>query len=107
MSSTLGQPRAFEDRLRRDTGVRARQGLQHAHTNFIVLAQALAKATNTPYEMLLQQRIIDRLGLGQTRIWTTAELPIHRCTASPRSAGFEDSTYWSPSWTSHTGPAQR
>jgi D-alanyl-D-alanine carboxypeptidase len=81
------------------------KGFQYAHTNFIVLAQALAKATNTPYEMLLQQRIIDRLGLGQTRIWSTAELPDPPLHGFTKERGvFEDSTYWSPSWTSYTGP---
>lgn len=77
---------------------------QYAHTNFIVLAQAMAKATGTPYDTLLQQRIIDRLGLKQTQIWTTAELlapPLHGFTKE--RGVFEDSTYWSPSWTSHTG----
>ncbi|WP_234050148.1 MULTISPECIES: serine hydrolase [unclassified Xanthobacter] len=80
-------------------------GFQYAHTNFIVLAQALAKATGTPYPALLQQRIIDRLGLKQTRIWTTAELPDPPLHGFTKERGvFEDATYWSPSWTSFTGP---
>lgn len=80
-------------------------GFQYAHTNFIVLAQAMAKATGTPYETLLQQRIIDRLSLKQTKIWTTAELPDPPLHGFTKERGiFEDATYWSPSWTSYTGP---
>lgn len=77
----------------------------YAHTNFIVLAQALAKAAGTSYETLLQTRIIDRLGLKQTQIWTTAELPAPVLHGFTKERGvFEDSTYWSPSWTSYSGP---
>ncbi len=80
-------------------------GFQYAHTNFIVLAQALAKAAGTSYEALLQRRIINKLGLKQTRIWTTAELPAPPLHGFTKERGvFEDSTYWSPSWTSYTGP---
>lgn len=77
----------------------------YAHTNFVVLGEALAAATGEPYETLLQRRIIDRLGLAGTEIWTTAALPDPPLHAFTSERGvFEDSTYWSPSWTSHTGP---
>lgn len=80
-------------------------GFQYAHTNFIVLAQALAAATGESYEQLLQARILDRLDLAQTKIWTTAALPDPPLHAFTTERGiFEDSTYWSPSWTSYTGP---
>ncbi|RAI01808.1 serine hydrolase [Acuticoccus sediminis] len=78
---------------------------QYAHTNFIVLAEALAGATGTPYPTLLKQRIIDRLGLKETEIWTTAALPDPPLHGFTKERGiFEDATYWSPSWTSFTGP---
>lgn len=80
-------------------------GFQYAHTNFVVLAQALATATGLPYEQLLQERILERLDLQQTEIWTTAELPEPPLHAFTTERGiFEESTYWSPSWTSYTGP---
>ncbi|MBW8636981.1 beta-lactamase family protein [Hoeflea sp. WL0058] len=65
---------------------------------------ALLAAAGVPYEELLQERILDRLDLKQTEIWTTAELPDPLLHAFTMERGvLEDSTYWSASWTSLTG----
>ncbi|MEJ8571878.1 serine hydrolase domain-containing protein [Microbaculum marinum] len=91
---------AFEQGMQFEPGT----DFLYAHTNFIVLGQALGAATGKPYETLLQDRIVDRLDLMQTKIWTTAELPDPPLHAFTTERGIlEDSTYWSPSWTSYTG----
>lgn len=76
----------------------------YAHTNFVLLGKVLAAATGKTVQQLVTENIIERLGLEETRYVTTAELPapvLHAFT--PERGVFEDSTFWSPSWTSYTG----
>jgi D-alanyl-D-alanine carboxypeptidase len=79
-------------------------GFQYAHTNYILLAEALVAATGTPLEELVEARIIGPLGLGETSYWTTPALdePVLHAFTTERGI-FEDSTFWNPSWTSATG----
>ncbi|MCF3936601.1 beta-lactamase family protein [Acuticoccus sp. M5D2P5] len=80
-------------------------GFQYAHTNYLVLGEALAKATDTTYRSLLQKRIIEPLNLGQTEIWDSPSIlePALHAYTTERGV-FEDSTFWNPSWTADTGP---
>jgi len=76
----------------------------YAHTNFVLLGKVLAAATGKSVKQLVTEYVVERLGLEETRYITTAELPspvLHAFT--PERGVFEDSTFWSPSWTSYTG----
>jgi D-alanyl-D-alanine carboxypeptidase len=72
----------------------------YAHTNFVILGEVLRKATGKPVETLLQEGILARLALDNTRSEATAvvqEPVLHAFTAE--RGIYEDSTYWNPSWT--------
>ncbi|QGF25054.1 serine hydrolase [Raineyella fluvialis] len=89
----------------------------YAHTNYVLLGLALEKITGTPLDQLIQQKVLDPLGLVNTRDPGTAAIPepvLHAYTAErrealgiPASTAFlEDSTYWNPSWTLARGAIQ-
>ncbi|HXW46707.1 MAG TPA: serine hydrolase domain-containing protein, partial [Streptosporangiaceae bacterium] len=71
----------------------------YAHTNFVILGQALEKITGQPIARLIQEYIYQPLGLQNTATNCTAQIPqpvLHAFT-SDRGV-YEDSTYWNPSW---------
>src|SRR5262245_9407947 len=72
----------------------------YAHTNFIILGNVIQKVTGKPVEKLLRSRILRPLGLRNTRISALPDIPppvLHAYTAD--RGPYEDSTFWSPSWT--------
>jgi D-alanyl-D-alanine carboxypeptidase len=72
----------------------------YAHTNFIVLGMVIQDVTGKPVEKLLRSRILRPLGLRNTRISALPRIPPPALHAYTSERGpYEDSTFWSPSWT--------
>lgn len=90
----------------------------YAHTNYVLLGLALEKITGQPLDELLQQKILDPLGLANTSgNGGTPAIPepvLHAFSAERRDAlkvpaaiAFdEESTFWNPSWTLARGAVQ-
>ncbi len=89
----------------------------YAHTNYVILGLALEKATGKPMADLLQEKVLDPLGLKNTRPNLTAQIPepvLHAFTSERRSffnipdgqSFYEESTFWNPSWTINHGAIQ-
>jgi D-alanyl-D-alanine carboxypeptidase len=78
------------------------KGFNYSHTNFVLLKQVLEKIGGEPIEQLLRKHILQPLRLRDT------EYPLDSDIASPALHAFvigqhdvyQESTYWSPSWTS-------
>lgn len=72
----------------------------YAHTNFAVLSKVLRAVTGKPVARLIRKRVFAPLGLRQTQIsrlpWMPS--PVLHAYVSDRGP-YEDSTFWSPSWT--------
>ncbi len=76
----------------------------YAHTNLVILGEALQKITGQSVARMMQLRIMNRLRLRNTQIPSTPEIQQPVQHAFDRERGvFEDSTYFSPSWASHSG----
>ncbi len=72
----------------------------YAHTNYILLGRIVEAVTGRSTADEMERRVLRPLGLGETRIASTATIPrpvLHAFT-SERGV-YEDSTTWSPSWT--------
>ena len=89
----------------------------YAHTNYVILGLVLAEVTGMPLEDALQEKVLDPLGLANTRASLTAEIPepaLHAYSSERRSflkipegvPFYEDSTGWNPSWTISQGAIQ-
>jgi CubicO group peptidase (beta-lactamase class C family) len=90
---------------------------EYSHTNYFILGLALEAATGQPVEQLMQERVLDPLGLTATIANQTAAMPepaLHAFSSERREwlgipAGtrfYEESTYWNPSWTLTRGAVQ-
>ncbi|MFJ9815061.1 serine hydrolase domain-containing protein [Streptomyces sp. NPDC101151] len=76
----------------------------YSHANFVLLGRALEKITATPLDKLLRERVLNPLGLGETRNAFTPEIPAPVLHAYDDERGpYEDATYWDPSWTTAPG----
>lgn len=80
------------------------EGFQYSHANFIILGQVLEAITGDSLRSLVQLRVVSPLGLSALHYREDAALsaPVLHAYTDERGA-FENATYWSPSWTSHTG----
>jgi CubicO group peptidase (beta-lactamase class C family) len=89
----------------------------YAHTNYVLLGEALEKATGKDMPKLLAENVLQPLGLTNTANSFTPEIPapvLHAFTSERRAAlkiptgtrFYEDSTYWNPSWTITHGAIQ-
>jgi CubicO group peptidase (beta-lactamase class C family) len=77
---------------------------RYAHTNFVLLGEALTKITKMPLARLMQQQIFKPLGLTGTNISSTPQIPAPVLHAFIKAQGvYQESTYWNPSWTAGTG----
>jgi CubicO group peptidase (beta-lactamase class C family) len=90
---------------------------EYSHTNYFVLGLAMEAATGQSVEQLMQERVLDPLGLTETIANQTAAIPeptLHAFSSEHRAwleipAGkrfYEESTYWNPSWTLTQGAVQ-
>lgn len=89
----------------------------YSHAGYVILGQALERATGEPMAMMLREQVLDPLGLNHTKSETTAaiqEPALHAFTSERRAAlgiapstrFYEESTYWNPSWTLTHGAIQ-
>lgn len=71
----------------------------YAHTNYVILGEALQKITGRPVAQLIRQRILNPLGLHNTVSYSTPEIqqPVLHAFSSERGR-YEESTFWNPSW---------
>lgn len=72
---------------------------KYSHTDFVVLGAVLEKISGKKYAVLLQELVLDPLGLRNTRFQLDAEpqLPVLHTL---QEGDFRDSTYWNPSFVS-------
>jgi CubicO group peptidase (beta-lactamase class C family) len=72
---------------------------RYSHTDFVMLGAILEKVTGKKYSVLLQDLVLDPLGLRDTRLQFDAapQLPVLHTLAE---GDFQDSTYWNPSFVS-------
>lgn len=78
----------------------------YAHTNYAILSMIVAKVTGRAVGGLIQERVLGPLGLRQTRISRRPAMPgpvLH--SYNGESGRYQDSTFWSPSWTIGAGTA--
>jgi CubicO group peptidase (beta-lactamase class C family) len=76
----------------------------YSHTNLVILGEALQKIGGGSMRTLLRREITGPPGLRETDYPPTPEIafPVLHAFASDRGP-LEDSTYWNPAWTSHSG----
>ena len=89
----------------------------YAHTNYVILGLVLEEVTGMSLEDALQEKVLDPLGLTNTKASLTAEIPepaLHAYSSERRAfleipegeRFYEDSTGWNPSWTISQGAIQ-
>ena len=71
----------------------------YSHTNFVMLGAILERVAGRPYAALLDELILRRLGLQNTRLQFDAnpQLPVLHTLDDDT---FKDTTFWNPSWVS-------
>lgn len=76
----------------------------YAHTNYAILAKVLRRVAGEPVRRLIRNRILSPLGLRETAISRLPAIPTPVLHAYSSDRGpYEDSTFWSPSWTLGSG----
>ncbi|MBX7134053.1 MAG: beta-lactamase family protein [Fimbriimonadaceae bacterium] len=80
------------------------KGWNYSHTNFVILGEIMQRVSGMSVPKLLKKHIFDPLGLRESEFPLTAEIkpPVLHAFSLDREV-YEDSTYWSPSWTSFSG----
>jgi len=90
----------------------------YAHTNYVILGQALEKITGQPLDEALREKVLAPLGLDNTSGNDgTPAIPdpvLHAFSSERRQAltvppgvpFYEESTFWNPSWTLAQGAIQ-
>ncbi len=72
----------------------------YAHTNFAVLSKVISQVSGRSISTLMHKRIFKPLGLRHTAISRKPAVPGPILRAYTDTRGYyEDSTFWSPSWT--------
>jgi len=75
----------------------------YSHTTFVMLGQIMEQVYQKPFGDLIRERVYEPLALQSTHYLTNPEMPEPVLHAFTNERGvFEDSTYWNPSWTSHS-----
>jgi D-alanyl-D-alanine carboxypeptidase len=72
---------------------------RYSHTGFVMLGAILEKASGKAYAVLLQELVLDPLGLRDTRLQFDAD-PQQPVLQTLQELDFRDSTYWNPSFVS-------
>jgi CubicO group peptidase (beta-lactamase class C family) len=76
----------------------------YAHTNFAILSQVISEVTGRSISALMHERVFGPLGLEHTQISRYPAFPGAALHSYTGERGFyEDSTFWSPSWTIGAG----
>lgn len=79
----------------------------YSHSDYVILGQVLETATGRPMADLMQDYVLDPLGLDHTFAFDTAQIPgpvVHGFSAE--RGVWEDATFWNPSWTLARGAIQ-
>jgi CubicO group peptidase (beta-lactamase class C family) len=72
----------------------------YAHTNFAILSQVISQVTGQSISKLIDERVLEPLGLDHTQISRFPAMPGEALHAYTGERGlYEDDTFWSPSWT--------
>jgi CubicO group peptidase (beta-lactamase class C family) len=72
----------------------------YAHTNFLILQKVIKKVTGESVARQIRREVFRPLGMKHTKISAEPAIPGPVLHAYTGDRGFyEDSTYWSPSWT--------
>ena len=90
---------------------------EYSHSNYVILGLAMEAATGQSVEQLMQDHVLDPLGLAATVNDATAQIPepaLHAFSSErrewlgidPGMRFYEESTYWTPSWTITRGAVQ-
>ncbi len=107
LSYSLAQPRLFTPGA----------NWEYSHSNYFVLGLVMEAATGQSVEQLMQDRVLDPLGLSATVNNATGQMAdpaLHAFTSERRASlgiesgtrFYEESTYWNPSWTITQGAVQ-
>jgi CubicO group peptidase (beta-lactamase class C family) len=76
----------------------------YTHTDYVLLGSILSKIMQQPIDQLFSTGIIKKLNLTKTQFISTAVIPfpvLH--SFSQNRSIYEESTFWSPSWTGSSG----
>jgi CubicO group peptidase (beta-lactamase class C family) len=107
ISYSLSQPRIFAPGT----------NWEYSHSNYFIMGLAMEAATGQSVAQLMQDRVLDPLGLTQTVNNETGQVDepaLHTFTSerrawlgiAPGTRIYEESTYWNPSWTLTRGAVQ-
>lgn len=79
-------------------------GWAYAHSDLTLLGDVMEKATGQPLGKVLQQRILDPLGMDRSSVVLSPQMsePILHGYTNERGV-FEDSTFWNPTAFLHSG----
>jgi D-alanyl-D-alanine carboxypeptidase len=76
----------------------------YAHTNFVILGEALSKITRQPLAALFRRMILNPLGLTSVGISSKPGIRSPVLHAFVTQGGtYQESTFWNPSWTAGRG----
>ena len=89
----------------------------YSHTNYVVLGLVIEAITGKPMAEVMEERVLDPLGLDHTVASQTGAIPepaLHAFTSerrvplgiAPDTPFTEEATYWNPSWTITNGAVQ-
>jgi CubicO group peptidase (beta-lactamase class C family) len=89
----------------------------YAHTDYVILGQALEKLMGQPMDVLMREYIFAPMGLMNTEGFDTPEIPspvLHAFSGErrgtlgidPSTPFYEESSFWNPSWTITHGAIQ-
>jgi CubicO group peptidase (beta-lactamase class C family) len=72
----------------------------YAHTNYVIIDRVIREITGRPVRSLMRERVLRPLGARETGIsaFPGIAAPVLHSYSSDRGP-YEDSTFWSPSWT--------
>ena len=85
----------FDEPLRFEPGT----NVGYSHLNFRLAGEVIEEATGQPLEDALNERIIDPLGLTETTVLFTSDIPSPRLFMFTDERGsYEDSSLWSAAW---------
>ena len=72
----------------------------YAHTNYVILERVIREITGRPARALMRKRVLRPLGVRETQISALPAIPAPALHSYSSDRGpYEDSTFWSPSWT--------
>src|SRR5262245_15773746 len=79
------------------------EGFNYSHTNFVILKQVLEKIGGEPIDQLVRKHILRPLRLRDTEYPLSSDIThpaLHAFASDIEHDVYQESTYWSPSWTS-------